>query len=51
LEKEILELLIRIKSNVDNIDPFEEGKADKNCENKWQASNLLLLAIDKLESK
>lgn len=51
MEQDILDLLKRIKKNIENIDPFNPKKAEENCENKWQANNLLLLAIDKLENK
>lgn len=40
-----------VKERVDKIEPFNTNKAEENCDNKWQASNLLILAIDKLDNK
>lgn len=50
MDKSIMELAKRVKKAVDGIKPFNAEKAVENAELKTQASNLLLLAIDKMET-
>lgn len=50
MNESILALMKRIKENVDKIDPLDASKEEENYELKRQSSNLLLLAIDKIES-